>query len=153
MINNKTVREVLAELPKSEKIYYRSNPGNAGDALIATGAFLLFEQSGLEVELVNPSSFDSTGKIVIYAGGGNLVKYYPEARDFFFRFHRNAKQFILLPHTVDNNTDLLSALGSNVTLFAREKVSYNHLKKHATGANVYLDHDLAFHIDIQRMLS
>lgn len=152
-MNNKTVKAILATLPKGEKIYYRSNPGNAGDALIATGAFSLFEQAGLDIELVNPCNFDSSGKIVIYAGGGNLVKFYPEAREFFLRFHKNAKQFILLPHTVDNNIELLSQLGSNVTLFAREKVTYQHLKEHATGASVFLDDDLAFQLDAQAMLA
>lgn len=145
------VKELLDSLPKNETVYYRANPGNAGDALIASGAFLLFEQAGLEVELINIKNFDATNKIVLYAGGGNLVGIYPEARDFFYKFHKAAKQLILLPHTVTENEDLLAELGGNVTLFARELVSYEHLKKHAKKANVYLDHDLALNLDAKQL--
>jgi exopolysaccharide biosynthesis predicted pyruvyltransferase EpsI len=152
-MDSSSVFNVLNKLPKNEKIYYRSNPGNAGDALIAAGAFILFEQAGLDIEIIDVNTFDSTGKIVIYAGGGNLVGIYPEARDFFFKHHKNAKQFILLPHTVAKNEDLLSQLGSNVTLFAREEVTYNHLLQHAKHTTVLLDHDLAFHIKPNTLLS
>lgn len=147
------VRKFLASLPKNKPIYYRANPGNAGDALIASGAYKLFEQAGLDISLIEPQSFDATNKTVIYAGGGNLVGIYPEARDFFFKFHRHAKHMILLPHTVTKNEDLLSQLGSNVTIFARERVSYEHVKLYAKNANVFLDHDLAFNLDVREMLA
>ena len=135
-----------------ETIYYRSNPGNAGDALIASGAYKLFDEAGLNYELINPINFDASGKTIIYAGGGNLVGIYPEARDFFTQHHKKAKQLVLLPHTVTKNEDLLAELGSNVTLFARELVSLEHLKKNCTNANVFLDHDLAFHLDVENIL-
>ncbi len=141
------VDEYLSTLPKGETIYYRANPGNAGDALIASGAYKLFEKAGLEFALVNPETFDATGKTVIYAGGGNLVGIYSEARDFFLRFHRSARHLILLPHTVTGNEDLLEAIGNNVTIFARERVSYGHVGKNAKRAEVLLDHDLALHLD------
>jgi exopolysaccharide biosynthesis predicted pyruvyltransferase EpsI len=149
----KSVFTILDALPKNETIYYRSNPGNAGDALIASGAYKLFDKAGLKIELVDPATFNSKDKIVIYAGGGNLVGIYPEARDFFFKHHKTAKQLILLPHTVTKNEDLLSELGSNVTLFAREEVTYQHLKKHAKNTNVYLNHDLALHLNVKEILS
>jgi exopolysaccharide biosynthesis predicted pyruvyltransferase EpsI len=146
------VKEFLSTLPKGEKIFYRSNPGNAGDALIASGAYKLFDHAGLEIELIEPSNFDATGKTVIYAGGGNLVGIYPQARNFFSKFHCRAGRFILLPHTVMKNEDLLKELGSNVTVFARERVSYEHLKKHAKNAQIFLDHDLALHLNAKDFL-
>jgi exopolysaccharide biosynthesis predicted pyruvyltransferase EpsI len=141
------VCEFLSTLPKSETVHYRANPGNAGDALIASGAYKLLEDAGLKFEMVDPNTFDAKGKTVIYAGGGNLVGIYPEAREFFLRFHRNAGRLILLPHTVAGNEDLLEALGGNVTLFARERISYGHLRKYAEKAEVFIDHDLALHLD------
>ena len=147
------VKEFLSSLPKDETIYYRANPGNGGDALIASGAYKLFDTAGLQIELVDPNTFDSTGKIVIYAGGGNLVGIYPEARDFFLKHHKSAKQLILLPHTVARNKDLLPLFNDNVTLFAREHISYQHLKEYATNANIYLDHDLALNIDIKELIN
>ncbi|MCF6236494.1 MAG: polysaccharide pyruvyl transferase family protein [Gammaproteobacteria bacterium] len=141
------VKQVLNSLPKDEVIFYRANPGNAGDSLIASGAFKLFKESGLNIKILDPSNFDAAGKIVIYAGGGNLVGIYPETRDFFFQHHKSAKQLILLPHTIAKNEDLLKELGSNVTLFARENVSYEYIKTYASKANFFLDHDLALQLD------
>lgn len=147
------VSEFLKSLPKDEPIYYRANPGNGGDALIASGAYKLFDQAGLNIKLIEPENFDASGKIVIYAGGGNLVGIYPEARDFFIQHHINAKHLILLPHTVQHNEDLLKDLGNNVTLFARERVTYNYLMKQANNANIYLDHDLALHLNAKEIIA
>lgn len=147
------MRQLLASLPKGRQIYYRANPGNGGDSLIATGAFKLFREYNLNIQMVNPDSFNADGKIVIYAGGGNLVGIYPEARDFFYKHHRTAAQLILLPHTVNENRDLLRELGSNVTIFAREKVSYEYLKKHVRKSNIYIDHDLAFHLNAYEIIN
>ncbi|WP_323813281.1 polysaccharide pyruvyl transferase family protein [Cellvibrio sp. NN19] len=148
-----SILNVLSALPKHEPIYYRSNPGNAGDSLIACGAFLLFEKLGLDVRLADTADFDATGKIVLYAGGGNLVGYYSEARDFISKHHRTAKQFILLPHTVTSNEDLLAELGSNVILFARENHTFQHLLEHAPKTQVFLSDDLAFYISPKSIIS
>lgn len=153
MMPSLTVREFLATLPKDETIYYRANPGNAGDALIACGAFKLFKEANLNIEIIDLADFDSTGKIVIYAGGGNLVGIYPDARDFFYKYHKSAKLLVLLPHTVSKNEDLLNELGENTVIFARERVSYDYLKKTVTNAKIYLDHDLAMHIDAKEILN
>lgn len=150
---NLTVRQLLASLPKNTAIYYRANPGNGGDSLIATGAYKLFREYNLTIQLVNPDSFNADGKIVIYAGGGNLVGIYPEARDFFYKHHKTAARLILLPHTVNKNKDLLAELGNNVTIFAREKISYEYLKKYAPKSNIYIDHDLAFHLDVHEIIN
>lgn len=147
------VKQVLNSLPKNEVIYYRANPGNAGDSLIASGTFKLFREVGLNVKILeNLSDFDATDKIVIYGGGGSFVSIYPVTRDFFLRHHKLAKQIILLPHTITENEDILKEFGSNVTLFARERVSYEHIKAHALNANLFLDHDLALQLNSDDVL-
>lgn len=147
-----TVPELFADLPKNETIYYCPNPGNAGDALIAAGTYLLMQDAGLKIQIVTKDNFNSAGQIVIYGGGGNLVGLYTYAREFIEKHHTQAKQLILLPHTVTDNQDLLSKLGSNVTLFARELVSHEYLLEHAKQANVYLNQDLALYVDPTRLL-
>lgn len=147
-----SVKELLAKLPKNETIYYRACPGNAGDGLIAAGAFVLFEQFGLTVEVIDLNNFDSRNKIVIYGGGGNLVGIYSDAKDFITKYHKPAKQFILFPHTVTKNDELVSEMGENCILFAREMVTYEYLLNSVTQANVYIDHDLAFHLDVNYFL-
>ncbi len=99
-MSNMTVLELFATFPKNETIYYRPNPGNAGDALIAAGAFILFDQAGLNVEIIDSNDFDSEGKIVIYAGGGNLVGIYSAARDFI-RKHIKSKTSSAYRHKYD----------------------------------------------------
>lgn len=148
-----SVPQLLETLPKNEVIYYRSNPGNAGDALIASGAFLLFEKAGLKIQIINPENFDAENKIIIYAGGGNLVGIYPEARDFIKKHHAKAKQFILLPHTVANNDELLNELGGNVILYARELITHKYLLETAKNAKVFLDNDLAFYLDPAKLIA
>jgi exopolysaccharide biosynthesis predicted pyruvyltransferase EpsI len=56
--------------------------------------------------------------------------------------------FIMLPHTITGNADLISALGGNCILFARELVSFHHIQKYSTNCQVHLDHDMAFHLDV-----
>lgn len=152
-MSNLSLTDFLSKLSKNENLYYKTNPGNAGDALIATGAYQLFDKHDLNIISVSDNAFDATDKIVLYAGGGNLVGIYPDAKRFFERNHRTAKQIILLPHTVTKNEDLLASFGSNVTIFARENVTYQYLKKHAKNANVHIDHDLAVNLNIQEVLN
>lgn len=145
-MSNTTVFEYLKSVVKDETIYYKPNPGNGGDSLIASGAFLVFKKLGLNVEFINSNDFDATGKIVLYAGGGNLVGIYHDASDFIKKYHEKAKRLILLPHTVKENEELLKSLGENVTLFARENITYQYLKDVAKNCNVFLDDDMAFNI-------
>lgn len=148
---NMTVRDLLETIPKDETIYYRSNPGNAGDALIAAGTFHLLDNLQLNFEFINPTKFDATNKIVIYAGGGNFNHIYPDAADFISKHHRFAKKLILLPHTITGNEELLSRLGNNCILFSREEISADHINKFAVNCINYIDHDMAFHLDIEKI--
>lgn len=149
---SKTVANVLRDLPKSEKVYYRANPGNAGDALIATGTFHLFDDLGLNYEIIDDSRFDPKDKTIVYAGGGNLNHIYSDARVFMKATHTIAKKFILLPHTVTGNEDLLAEMEDNCIIFARESISYDHLLQHCTRCNVHLDHDMALNMDLEKIL-
>lgn len=122
------------------------NPGNAGDSLIALGAYTLFDQLKIEVEIgdYNSSYPDRT---VVYGGGGSLIDNYPEASDFICRNHPICKTFVLLPSTVRSFEDMISDMGDNCHLFAREKKTFEYLKTHRTDAQVTLSHDLAFLVD------
>lgn len=152
-IMSKKVAAVLRALPRDETVYYSANPGNAGDALIATGTFHLFEELRLNYEIIDINSFDLSEKIIVYAGGGNLNHIYSDARRFLQANHKNAKKVILLPHTITSNEDLISEFGSNCVIFARELVSLEHISKHASKCEVYIDHDMALNMDIKKLLT
>lgn len=152
-IVSETVAEILNALPIDEKVYYRANPGNAGDALIATGTFDLFDHLGIDYEILDVDIFDPNGKIIVYAGGGNLNYIYNDARKFIQVVHSKAKMLILLPHTITGNEDLLADMGSNCIIFAREQVSYEHISSHSKQSQVYIDHDMALNMNVQNVLS
>lgn len=134
-----------------EKIYYKPNPGNGGDSLIAAGTFTLFDDLGLDVKIID-DNVNPEGKIIIYAGGGNFNHIYTDASGFIEKVHRAAKMFILLPHTVTGNEYLLSSLGENCHIFARELVTYDYLNGVCKGCNVYLDHDMALYLRPEELL-
>jgi exopolysaccharide biosynthesis predicted pyruvyltransferase EpsI len=136
-----------------EDVWYCPNPGNAGDSIIAHGTYALFRQAGLSHHIVEwDEAFDSTGKVLLYAGGGNLNSKYPHAHGFIKRHHRNAKRLVLLPHTVEGRAQLLVDLGDNVDLLCREERTYQWVQDKAPRANAFLADDLAFHVDPDEVL-
>jgi exopolysaccharide biosynthesis predicted pyruvyltransferase EpsI len=133
-------------------VAYCPNPGNAGDALIAQATFQAFHACGLHYQLIDPQHFIPQDEVVIYAGGGNLCRYYREARNFIQRIHRSVRKLIILPHTIEGNEALLAVLGRNVDIICREMVSYQHVQRHVTQANVYLADDMAFALQTKAVL-
>lgn len=142
---------ILQELAGDREIWYRPNPGNAGDSLIALATWQRFSALGIRAREVPARGFDATGRVVLYGGGGNLNPRYREASEFIQEHHRSADRIVLLPHTVEGCEDLLSRLGPNAILFCREAVSYEHCLRHARRARVLLSHDLALGLDPTRV--
>lgn len=147
------IEQYLESLRGSEPVSFAPNPGNAGDSLIAHATFQLFRKLGIEYRLFDPETSDPAGKVVVYGGGGNLVRYYDTARRVIQASHRAAKRLVLLPQTIEGNEDLLDELGRNVDIICREEVSYRHVRANAPRANVLLMHDMAFSLSVDRTLS
>lgn len=147
------IRAYLKELAKQGVFFFRPNPGNAGDSLIACATFQLFEQVGIPYQLFDNSSFDPSGKVVVFGGGGSLVSGYRAAWQFVEQYHQVAKKLVILPQTISGHEDFLGQLGANVDVFAREKISYAHVQRHAPHANLFLGDDLAFGLDVEQVLA
>ena len=131
-----------------QPILYIPNPGNAGDALIAHATRQMFDRLDLDYEWVNDyRSFDPSGRVVIYGGGGNLVPLYAVASGALRWADGRARRLILLPHTVSGHEELLAALGPATDLVCRERVSYDHVRGTVRRASCYLADDLALSID------
>ena len=136
---------------RGKKVYYQPNMGNGGDALIAAGAFQLLQKAGVDYEIIEDvEKVNLEDQVVFYPGGGNLVDEYTNCADFLRRFHRVAREIVILPHTVKGNEELLKSLGGNVTIFCREHNSYEYLQSLGLHCHVWLDHDLAFSLDLAR---
>ncbi len=147
------IRHYLMTLPPAETVYYFPNPGNGGDALIASATFQLFGELGIRYQTIDLTEFDPARKIVVYGGGGNLVSLYSDASTFVAKCHQTAKRLIVFPHTIAGHEDLLKQLGSNVDIIAREATSHHHVITNSPGANVFIMDDLVFQLDVSRILS
>ena len=135
------------------EIVYVPNPGNAGDALIALGAYQMFDRLGLRY-VTGSTSGTYENRVVVYGGGGALVDIWPGAEDFFRRNHKLCKNLILLPHTVRAHPDLWAEMDERCLIFAREPASYEYVNAHRTRSQVFCGHDLALFLgdaDIARL--
>ena len=140
------VSALLSSLAPTTRIKYLPNRGNGGDALINAGFYDLADKIGLKYDVVGLQADLQASDTVVIAGGGALVPEYrfaPTVR----HLSDTVGTLILLPQTVREQDELLTALGANVHLFTRERPSYEYCKRVATKANVAFDHDMAFHID------
>lgn len=143
------LHSVLKSLKNGGVIRYITNRGNAGDGLIAAAAWQLFERLGLLQSIVVDGDI-AEGDIVVYSGGGNFIPEYEQTRNAVEECLRvNAGKFILLPHSIRGNEDLLQKLDDRFYIFCRENESYEHAKKSATNAHVFLTHDLVFGLDLK----
>ena len=127
-----------------QKVVYCANTGNAGDAIIAHGTFQLFDKLNIHPEIIRHTDVVND-RIVFYAGGGNLVEgKYMDAFHFINNNYRQNREIILLPHTVHGYDELLLS-ANNLTIFCREKISYQYLSSIGfSQEKLFLAHDMAF---------
>jgi exopolysaccharide biosynthesis predicted pyruvyltransferase EpsI len=133
------------------RILYMANPGNAGDALIASATWQFFDAIGLKPKPARASDMRA-GDVVIYGGGGNLVPMYPDAKTAIETALRvGVAHFVLLPHTVRGHEDLLSALDHRFSVYCRDIITYEHVQARAGSARLALVPDMALGIDVERL--
>ncbi len=128
-------------------------PGNYGDSLIWHGTMKLLSQINIKVDYVDLLS-KKKNDILFIDGGGNLVDYYSDIRDFLIAKPALYKEIVILPHTIFGykQIDVLNSLQSNITIFCREKVSADFVMKHIKNGKVYLWHDCAFYNSFEHRL-
>ncbi len=132
---------------RDREVWYKPNPGNGGDALIACATYILLKRHQIEYRIIKGDE-DLTGKTIFFGGGGNLVEYYSHGADFIQSVHRKARELVVLPHTFKGHDRLLSELGSNTTLIAREKPSFEHISRFNNIGQHLLMRDLVFELDV-----
>ncbi|MBT1443317.1 polysaccharide pyruvyl transferase family protein [Shewanella sp. JM162201] len=141
------------------------NPGNAGDALINAASFQVFEQAGLNYQLMSPRALRKAilggktpqdlglaDKVVVLGGGGAFTANYSHSATLIRALHGAVRRLILLPCTVEGHESLLSQLGCNVSIFCRERVSFEHVQQHCHGPEVALHPDMAFSLQLPWLL-
>jgi exopolysaccharide biosynthesis predicted pyruvyltransferase EpsI len=145
------INDFLAQF-RGQTVHVLTNPGNAGDCLISAGGFQLMDRAGIHVVEPMTNGFDARGKTVFYPGGGNLLGHWTHGYRTLARIHRDAKRLVILPHTLTNVDALLGEFGANVTVIAREQVSYDYISGDSVGSRprgyeALLAEDLAFSLD------
>jgi exopolysaccharide biosynthesis predicted pyruvyltransferase EpsI len=130
--------------------FYRF-PGNYGDSLIWHGTKILLSELNISENCVEIDSSKSSDTLFV-DGGGNFVDYYSDVRDFLNKKRDLYREIVILPHTIfgDKQIDTLNKLSGNVTVFCREKISFDFVKQHLLKGNVYLWHDCAFYNDFPK---
>lgn len=154
-LSHPQLRGLLTEV-RDREVLYAPHPGNAGDALIATATYQLLDNllpAYQVTETLGGMQAEASGKVVLLGGGGNLITQSKgqSVRKRLEIANEQADKVILLPHTITGNVDLLQLLGPHVHIFCRETPSYWHTEKHVQGARVYLEHDLAFSLDLNNI--
>jgi exopolysaccharide biosynthesis predicted pyruvyltransferase EpsI len=142
------LRQLMA---RGRPIRFVTNPGNAGDGLIAAGTWQLFDQLNLR-PVVSKVKQVARGDIAIYSGGGNLVPEYPACREFLERcLAVGADRVLILPHTIRGHEGLLASLDERFTLVCRDTESLERVRVSAPGARVIQAPDLALCLDVRRL--
>jgi len=133
--------------------FYRF-PGNYGDSLIWHGTKKLLNMLDIHEDYVEIFSLKNND-ILFIDGGGNFVDYYSDIKDFLIKKPNLYKEIIILPHTIfgRKQIDILNSLSGSVTVFCREKVSFEFLKEKFVNGNVYLWHDCAFYNELEKALN
>jgi exopolysaccharide biosynthesis predicted pyruvyltransferase EpsI len=121
-------------------------PGNYGDSLIWHGTKKLLLSLNISEHYVDISS-PKYNEILFIDGGGNLVDYYSDVRDFLIKKPSLYKEVVVLPHTIfgEKQAEILNSVSSKLTIFCREKVSAEFLEDKLKQAEIYLWHDCAFY--------
>lgn len=120
--------------------------GNLGDGFITYATLQLFKHFGVNFTThTQDERFDN--EIIIIGGGGNLVEGKYEDVATLIWEHRKTNNVYLFPHTIVGYDDILKETFSNLTVFCRDPISYDHcIKSGANPDRVSLVHDVTFYL-------
>jgi exopolysaccharide biosynthesis predicted pyruvyltransferase EpsI len=140
-----TLKRILSKYRNSQVDFYRF-PGNYGDSLIWHGSRILLRELNISENYVEIDS-PKVNTVLFIDGGGNFVDYYSDVRNFLIKNKYAYKEVVILPHTVfgDTQIDVLKTVSAEVTVFCRERVSYEFVSKSFPRGSIYLWHDCAFY--------
>jgi exopolysaccharide biosynthesis predicted pyruvyltransferase EpsI len=134
---------------KGKKIFYKPNPGNGGDAVIAHATFTTFKKVNLNYSIINEDT-DLKDKHVLYAGGGNLIESYDECANFIKANYDKLASFTILPHTISGNENILKELDERATIICRERKSYEYVSSFKNIKNILLIDDMAVGLNFSK---
>lgn len=137
---------VLLEIYKDKAVDFFRFPGNYGDSLIWHGTKMLLSSHNISEQFVDISS-PKHNAVLFIDGGGNLVDYYSDVRDFLIKKPDLYDEIIILPHTIfgERQIEVLNNVSSELIVICRERISAKFLDERLIDGKVYLSHDCAFY--------
>lgn len=173
---NYQYNKMFSKYKKTKKIYYMSTPshGNMGDQAIAEVSALFFKNHFPEYKLIEvyredvvkyaqaiKQSLTKDDLIFIHGGGnmGNLYVWEEETRRYIINnFKKNPiismTQTITFTNDSEGEKELQKSKAAynahpNLSLIAREEVSYNKMKSEFVNANVLINPDIVLYMHNQ----
>ena len=146
---------VLAEKLKSiGHFVYHPNPGNIGDVLIAVASMQIFEKLGMSYEMYDETKTYDTPHNLVFGGGGAMVPNWGYLGYLSKLFsNKNIAQCIILPHSMRECNELISAMDARFTIFCRDEKSYRYCKSINHSSAIFLSNDMACYMDVRNYLS
>lgn len=134
--------------------HFLANRGNAGDGLIHAGLDQLADRLGLTLDSFSFPE-DRRGKNLLVMGAGAFCRVTWHKVETIPFYSQRFENVYILPSSFETTfgpvNRMLRTLPANVTLFCRERISYDAVRKLVPHPEkVFLDHDLAFHLDVTR---
>lgn len=146
-----TAAYLAQQVGRARHVLYVPNPGNAGDAAIASATLQLLERMALGCDMGRISDI-RPGACVLVGGGGNLVPYYSDVRNILLTcLSQGVDQCILLPHSVRGHEDLLAQLDERFSFMCRDLPSLAWVRRHAPRVHAVLARDLVLELDVAEL--
>lgn len=146
-----TLGSLVDELRRTQRVCFVPIGGNAGDAVIDLGTFHFFDRHGLPFPTLVPQSEKVRIKefdLVIFNGGGNLVRHYEDGINLLRYAVGLGKQVVVFPSSTFGYEKILVGMADRLRFFARESVSFERLKQAGFPAQrLGLEDDMALQID------
>lgn len=139
------LKKYLSKYENTSVDFFRF-PGNYGDSLIWHGTKKLLSSLSISEYHVDAQS-PKYNSVLFIDGGGNLVDYYSDVKNFLMQKPALYDEIVILPHTIfgEKQVKILNNISSKLTIFCREKISAKFLEDRMIRSQVYLWHDCAFY--------
>ncbi|OWT63858.1 polysaccharide pyruvyl transferase family protein [Candidimonas nitroreducens] len=135
--------------------WYVPCAGNLGDGLIGLGTLDLFHHLGVAPPVYTTKgqpSFPRTKHLILGGSGGWFEGLWNHWEKILTEFLNDGGNLLILPSTINGFVDFFSRYAGQIIIFAREKLTYDNLKKvPGLEDRVFLSHDLAFALNFSRL--
>lgn len=145
---------IAEQLQQLDSFYYKPNPGNVGDALIAVSTLGLFEKHGLRFQPYSNLEEGITAYDLVYGGGGACIPDWGALPWLINLFtDPRIRRCVILPQSFHDCLPLLHVLDERFTVFCRDKESFFYCKTNNHKTRFLLADDMAISLDVQAFLA